>query len=141
MTVSRCGNKFQGKEGQNYFTVPRHSKIKISFYKGIDTGVRLSLFYSHCSVSGAFSVSSNLKSTNSRTCKYKTFRFKDSFDRGNDKRAAMVGGEPTSNQRENLDKFTAPNDNINRCFLEGWELIADVKRERDLGNLRRRKII
>ena len=40
-----------------------------------------------------------------------------SFDKGSEKRAAMVGGEPTTNQRENLDKFAAPNNNINQCFF------------------------
>ena len=29
----------------------------------------------------------------------------------------MVGGEPTTNQRENLNKSTTPNNNINRCFF------------------------
>ena len=105
--VSRCGNEFQrnecitstGKEGQNYFTMSRHSK---SFYKGVFTGVRSSLFHSHFSVSGTSSVLSNSKTTDGRTCNYKVFRFNDSFERGSKKRTAMVGGEPTTNQRENL---------------------------------------
>ena len=39
----------------------RHSKIEISFYKGVETGVRSSIFHNHCSVSGTSSVSSNSK--------------------------------------------------------------------------------
>ena len=104
-TVSRSGNKFQGneciassgKEVQNYFRMPRHSKREINFYKGVDTGVRLGLFHSHCSVSGTSSVSSNSKKTDNKTCKYKKFRFNDSFDRGSDKRAVMVVAEPRTN--------------------------------------------
>ena len=84
-TVSTCGNKFQrnecitspGKEGQNYFTMSRHSNREISFYKRADTGVRLSIFHSHCSVSGTSSVSSNSKTTDSTTYNYKKFRFND----------------------------------------------------------------
>ena len=44
-----------------------HSKREISFYKGIDPGVTLSLFHSHCIVSGTSSVSSNSKTTDSKT--------------------------------------------------------------------------
>ena len=77
-TVSRCGNKFRGnesltspgKEVQNYFTVPKHSKRKISLCKGDGTDVMTSLFYSHCSISGSSSVSKNSKTKDSRTCKY-----------------------------------------------------------------------
>ena len=135
-TVSRCGNRFQrngcitspGKQRQNYFTVSRHSKREIGFYKRVDTDVRSSLFHSHCIVRSTSSVSSNSKKTDSRTCKYKKIRLNDSFDRGSEKRTAMVGGEPVTNQRKNLDKFTTPNNNINQCFfgrLGG--LIAKVK--------------
>ena len=82
-TVSSCGNKFErnkcisspGKKGQNYFTMSRHSKREISFYKGADTSVRSSLFHSHCSVSGTSSVLSNSKTTDNRTCNYKKFQF------------------------------------------------------------------
>ena len=71
--VSRCGNKFErneritspGKEGQNCFTMSRHSKREISFYRGVDTGVGSFIFHSHCSVSGSSSVSSNSKITDS----------------------------------------------------------------------------
>ena len=34
------------KKGQRYFTMPRHSQRKISFYEGNDTGVRYFLFHS-----------------------------------------------------------------------------------------------
>ena len=112
------GSLSQERKDKLYFTISGHSKRDISLYKGIDTGARSSLFLRNCSVSGTFSVSSNSKSTDRITCKYKKFRFNDSFERGSEKRAAMVsGGEPTTNERENLDKFTAPNNNINQCFL------------------------
>ena len=91
----------------------RHSKRKISFYKEVDTGVRSPLSHSHCRVTSSFSLSSNSKTTDSRTCKYKKFRFHDRFDRGSEKRAAIMGGEPTTNERENLDKFMTLNNNIN----------------------------
>ena len=43
------------------------------------------------------------------------------FDRGGKKRTTLVCGEPTTNQRENLDKFTNPNNNINQkiCKYRG----------------------
>ena len=44
----------------------------------------------------------------------KKFRFNNSFDRGNEKRAAMVAGEPTTNQWKNLDKVLTPNNNMKR---------------------------
>ena len=47
----------------------------------------------------------------------KKSRFDDSFDRGSEKRDATVDEDPTTKQRENLDKFTAPNKNINRYFF------------------------
>ena len=47
----------------------------------------------------------------------KKVRFNDIFDTGNKKKAAMVNREPTTNQRENFDKFTAPNNNIIQCFF------------------------
>ena len=55
--VSRCENKFQGngcitspeKKDQTYFTMPSHSKREIRSYKSVDTGIRPSLFHSHCS--------------------------------------------------------------------------------------------
>ena len=89
----------------------RYSKTEISFYKGADT-CSTSSSHSHCSVSGTSSISSNSKTTDSRICNYKIFRFNDSFDGGSKKRTAMVGGEPTTNQRENIDKF-----NISQCFF------------------------
>ena len=53
----------------------------------------------------------------------KKSRFDDSFDRGSEKRDATVDEDPTTKQRENLDKFTAPNKNINRYFfLRLWGL-------------------
>ena len=70
-----------GKKGQRYFTMPRHSQRKISFYEGNDIGVRYFLFHSLSSVSNTSSVLSNSKATDSRTCKYKKFRFNDSSDR------------------------------------------------------------
>ena len=47
----------------------------------------------------------------------KKSRFDDSFDIGSEKRDATVDEDPTTKQRENLDKFTAPNKNINRYFF------------------------
>ena len=70
-----------GKKGQRYSTMPRHSQRKISFYEGNDIGVRYFLFHSLSSVSNTSSVLSNSKATDSRTCKYKKFRFNDSSDR------------------------------------------------------------
>ena len=47
------------KEGQNYFKMSRHSRsiyVKAvnlyNSYKGVNTGVRLSLFHGQCSISG-----------------------------------------------------------------------------------------
>ena len=94
----------------------RHSKREISFYKGVNTGVSFSLFYSHCSVSGTYSVLSNSKTTYSRTCNYKKISIQ-CFDRGSKKRTSMVDREPTTNQKENLDKSTTPNSNINQFFF------------------------
>ena len=54
----------------------------------------------------------------------------------------MVSGEPTTNERENLYKFIAPNNNIN--LMLPWqvgELTSKVKRQGDLGHLKRIKII
>ena len=100
-TVSSCGDKFERneciasprKKAQNYFTMSKHSKRGISFYKGVDTGVRSSIFHSHCSVSGTSSISSNSKTIDIRSCNYKKFRFSYSFDRGSKKRTVMVGGK------------------------------------------------
>ena len=50
-----------GKEGQNYFTMSSYFKTKITFCKGVDKGVRSSLFHSHSSVSSSSSVLSNSK--------------------------------------------------------------------------------
>ena len=44
----------------------------------------------------------------------KKFRFNNSFDRGNEKRTAMVAEEPTTNQWKNLDKVINPNNNMKR---------------------------
>ena len=68
-------------------------------------------------VLAAPSVSSNSKTADSRTSNYQKFQFNDSFDRGSKKRTAMMGGEPTTNQMENLNKSKTPNSNINRCFF------------------------
>ena len=89
-----------------------HSKREISFYKGIDPGVTLSLFHSHCIVSGTSSVSSNSKTTDSKT-------FDSMVVLTEEARIELptVDGEPTANQREYLGKFTAANNNISRCFF------------------------
>ena len=83
VAVSRGGSKLQrnkcitspGKQGQNYVTMSRLSKTKIAFYMGLNTavksylGVRSFVLHSHCSVSGISSVSCNLKTTDTITCK------------------------------------------------------------------------
>ena len=67
-TDSRCEKNSKdecitsaGKEGQNYFTMSSYFKTKITFCKGVDKGVRSSLFHSHSSVSSSSSVLSNSK--------------------------------------------------------------------------------
>ena len=63
----------------------------------------------------------------------KKSRFDDSFDRGSEKRDATVDEDPTTKQRENLDKFIAPNKNINRYFfLRLWGLSPRPKHRRTL---------
>ena len=86
--ISKCGNKFQRnecitqqKKGNFISQCQGLPQRKISFYEGNDTGVRYFLFHSLSSVSNTSSVSSNSKAADSRTCKYKKFRFNDSSDR------------------------------------------------------------
>lgn len=50
-----------GQEEQNFFTMLMHSRGEISFYKGVNTGVRSPLFHNHCSVGGTSSLLSNSK--------------------------------------------------------------------------------
>ena len=45
----------------------------------------------------------------------------------------MVGGGRTANQNENLDKFTTPTNNINRCFF--GRLRSLLPRSKDRGTL------
>ena len=52
----------------------------------------------------------------------------------------MVSRQPTTNQKKNFDKFTTPNNNINPCFLRRLgALIVKVKRQGDLGHLRKER--
>ena len=133
-TVTRCRNKFQrnecitssGKEGQNYFTMLVHYKREISFY----TGVRSSLFLSHCSVSDTSSVSSNSKATDSRACKYEKFRFNGSFDRGSKKKLQwwvkklqLTKGKTLINSQPQITIST------DAC-LEGWGTYCQGQKKR-----------
>lgn len=91
------------------------------------------LFHSHCSVSGNSSISSNSKTADSRTFKYKKSSIQWYFWHRKQKKAAMVNREPTTNQRENFDKFTAPNNNIIQCFF--GQLGGLLPRSKERGTL------
>ena len=93
----------------------RHSKIEISFYKGVETGVRSSIFHNHCSVSGTSSVSNNSKTADLPITK--NFNSMIVLTEEARKELEWWVENLQLTKGKTLINPQPPNNNINRCFF------------------------